>query len=102
MFEELNYAELQEWKDELLKEAAGMSYDDPAFETVRKWINTVGEEMQYRESAAHRRLISVITVNVLVIVSMLSIVFMQSGCGTVEGLRRDIHNLTAPTRVQEK
>ena len=84
MYEELTYAELQEWKGELLTEMAGLSYDDPKTEVVKDWLQSVTDEMQRRESKSHRRLLSVVTVNVLVLV-----ILFTSGCQTAKGVMGD-------------
>jgi len=79
MFEDMNYAELEEWRDELLLENVGVSYDDPNFEENRKWIEAISREMEYRESEAAKRIKKTVwAVNILVLAA---IIFL-SGCTT--------------------
>ena len=80
MFEELNYAELEEWRDELLLEAAGKQ----DAETEVKWIESISQEMDRREAcvAARIRLL-------VVAVNMIVLVFILSSCCTVKGVMND-------------
>ena len=80
MYENMNYAELEEWRDELLEEAAGsLERDEPKLMI----IESISREMDRREAEAYRRVKSAVwVVNVLVLAV---IVLTTSGCQTLKG-----------------
>ena len=86
MYEELNYAELEEWRDGLLQACVGTSYDDPNFEVNRKWIESISTEMERREEIAAKRLkLCVCAINILV----LAVILFVAGCQTAKGFMGD-------------
>ena len=103
MYEELNYAELEEWRDGLLQTCVGTSYDDPNFEVNRKWIESISTEMERREEIAAKRLkLCVCAINILV----LAVILFASGCQTLKGGLGDLSwsakVLADNIQVQEK
>ena len=92
MYETLNYAELDKMRDALLIEAAGTVREDEAKLQI---IGELTTEMEERESETAKRLRSVVvTVNVLVLASIL----FCAGCQTASGLGRDITNISEAMR----
>jgi predicted small secreted protein len=69
--------------------------DSTKYARVRRFY--AQEVFRCDEDIARLRVLRLVwIVNLLVLATIL-----LSSCGTIEGMRRDIHNLTAPTRVQE-
>lgn len=87
MYEELNYAELDEMRDRMLLSCVGKSYDDPNFEVNRMLIESISAEMESREAIAKRRMLKcVMAVNVLA----LAVILLCTGCEAFGGLGRDL------------
>jgi len=55
--------------------------------------------MNREKEAYTRTMIAIIIIKILLLITTVK---MIAGCGTIEGMRRDIHNLTAPTRAVDE
>ncbi len=87
MFEELNYAELEIWREELLQEASGKKVNDPTINETMKWVRAISIEMEARErETASRIRFLVCGVNAIVLAT---IIFVTTGCQTVKGVTGD-------------